>query len=93
MAEEQAQAEAAGGATSFGSSEFEELLQKEFRPKSDQAKTAVETAVKTLAQQALANTALVSDDALRTIESIVAELDKKLTEQELNDLAEFVLSL
>ena len=81
MAEEQAQVEAAEGATAFGSSEFEDLLQKEFRPKSDQAKTAVENAVKTLAQQALANTALVSDDALRSIESIVAELDKKLTEQ------------
>ncbi len=75
--------EAAGGAeaTAFGSSAFEDLLQKEFRPKSDTAKTAVEQAVKTLAEQALANTALVSDDALRTIESIVAEIDKKLTEQ------------
>ncbi len=75
--------EAAGGATetAFGSSDFENLLKKEFRPKSDQAKTAVEQAVKTLAQQALANTALVSDDALRTIESIVAQIDQKLTEQ------------
>ncbi len=81
MAEEQAQVESAGAATAFGSSEFESLLQKEFRPKSDQAKTAVENAVKTLAQQALANTALISDDALRSIESIVAEIDKKLTEQ------------
>ncbi len=81
MAEEQAQVEAGAGATAFGSSEFENLLQKEFRPKSDQAKTAVESAVKTLAQQALANTALISDDALRSIESIVAEIDKKLTEQ------------
>ncbi|MEY8830473.1 type VI secretion system contractile sheath large subunit [Sedimentitalea sp. XS_ASV28] len=81
MAEEQAQAKAGGEATAFGSSEFEELLQKEFRPKSDQAKTAVETAVKTLAQQALENANLISDDALRSIEGIVAELDKKLTEQ------------
>ncbi|WP_428925601.1 type VI secretion system contractile sheath large subunit [Marinibacterium sp. SX1] len=81
MAEEQLQSEAGGAATAFGSSEFEALLQKEFRPKSDQAKTAVESAVKTLAEQALANTALISDDALRSIESIVAEIDKKLTEQ------------
>lgn len=75
--------EAAGGAeaTAFGSSDFENLLKKEFKPKSDQAKSAVEQAVKTLASQALANTALVSDDALRSIESIVAEIDKKLTEQ------------
>lgn len=81
MAEEQAQATAAEGATAFGSSEFEALLQKEFRPKSDSAKSAVENAVKTLAQQALENTALISDDALRSIESIVAEIDNKLTEQ------------
>lgn len=81
MAETQAQT--AGGATetAFGSSEFASLLQKEFRPKSDQARTAVEQAVKTLAQQALENTALISTDALRTIEGIIAEIDKKLTEQ------------
>ncbi|MEX0317062.1 MULTISPECIES: type VI secretion system contractile sheath large subunit [unclassified Ruegeria] len=81
MADEEAQVEAAEGAEAFGSSEFEALLQKEFRPKSDQAKTAVESAVKTLAEQALANTALISDDALRSIESIIAEIDQKLTEQ------------
>ncbi len=77
------QTEAAGGATetAFGSSEFASLLQKEFRPKSDQAKSAVEQAVKTLAQQALSNTTLISNDALRTIEGIIAEIDKKLTEQ------------
>jgi type VI secretion system protein ImpC len=80
MAETQAQT---GGATEtiFGSSEFASLLQKEFRPKSDQARTAVEQAVKTLAMQALENTTLVSNDALRTIEGIIAEIDKKLTEQ------------
>jgi len=81
MAEEQAQTEAGAEATAFGSTEFANLLQKEFRPKSDTAKTAVETAVKTLAEQALANTSLISDDALKSIESIVAEIDKKLTEQ------------
>ena len=70
MADEEAQVEQAAGATAFGSSEFESLLQKEFRPKSDQAKTAVEAAVKTLAEQALSNTALISDDALRSIEGI-----------------------
>ena len=34
-------------------SEFESLLQKEFKPKSDQAKQAVQNAVQTLAAQAL----------------------------------------
>ena len=80
MADTQAQT---GGATEtiFGSSEFASLLHKEFRPKSDQARSAVEQAVKTLAMQALENTALVSNDALRTIEGIIAQIDKKLTEQ------------
>ena len=81
MADSDMQKSGAATETTFGSSEFASLLQKEFRPKSDQAKSAVEQAVKTLAQMALENTALVSDDALRSIESIIAEIDKKLTEQ------------
>ena len=67
--------------TLFANSDFADLLQKEFRPKSDQARTAVESAVRTLAEQVLANETLVSDDALRSIEAIVAEIDAKLTEQ------------
>ncbi len=81
MADSASQSAAGATETIFASSEFAGLLQKEFRPKSDQARTAVETAVKTLAQQALENTALISNDALRTIEGIIAEIDKKLTEQ------------
>ncbi|MEM6934512.1 MAG: type VI secretion system contractile sheath large subunit, partial [Pseudomonadota bacterium] len=81
MAETENQVAEAEGAEAFGTSEFSNLLQKEFRPKSDQAKSAVEEAVKTLAQQALENQALVSDDALRSIEGIIAEIDKKLSEQ------------
>ena len=57
------------------------LLQKEFRPKTDEAKEAVERAVQTLAQQALAQTKLISKDVVQSIEAIIAELDRKLTEQ------------
>ena len=81
MAETEKQAAGEAGETVAEASDFEALLQKEFRPKSDQARTAVEQAVKTLAQLALENTALVSDDALRSIEGIIAEIDKKLTDQ------------
>ena len=79
----EAETEAQGGATEsiFANDDFANLLQKEFKPKSDTAKTAVEEAVKTLAQQALANTDLISDDALKTIEGIIAEIDKTLTAQ------------
>jgi type VI secretion system protein ImpC len=61
--------------------DFDSLLRKEFKPKTDQAKEAVEKAVRTLAEQALSQTTLVSDDVVRSIESMIAELDKKLTEQ------------
>jgi type VI secretion system protein ImpC len=70
---------AAGERVEF--SEFASLLQKEFKPKTDSAKEAVTTAVQTLAEQALVNTALISSDALRTIESVIAAIDAKLTEQ------------
>lgn len=61
--------------------DFAALLQKEFKPKTDQAKSAVQTAVHTLAQQALADTTLVSSDVFATIEGLIAAIDKKLEEQ------------
>jgi len=61
--------------------EFEALMKKSFKPKSDKAKDAITTAVATLAEQALAETVKISDDALKTIESMIAEIDRKLTEQ------------
>ena len=57
------------------------LLQKEFKPRTDQARDAVENAVKTLAQQALENTVTLSSDAYSTIQHIIAEIDNKLSEQ------------
>jgi len=62
-------------------SEFSSLLQREFKPKSDQAREAVENAVRTLAEQALRDTSLVSKDVLKSIESMIAALDQKLSEQ------------
>ncbi|MDR9751386.1 type VI secretion system contractile sheath large subunit [Pseudomonas sp. SZMC_28357] len=61
--------------------DFASLLQKEFKPKTDKAKDAVEHAVRTLAEQALQDTHLVSGDVLGTIEGLIAELDRKLTQQ------------
>ncbi len=61
--------------------EFAALLNREFKPKSARAREAVETAVHTLAQHALANTALVSDDSLRSIDAMIGAIDRKLTEQ------------
>jgi len=81
MAETDVKTEGAKAEGVIEVSEFSSLLQKEFKPKSDQAREAVETAVKTLAEQALSKATLVSDDVLGTIEAIIAEIDKKLTEQ------------
>lgn len=61
--------------------ELTSLLQKEFKPKTDQAREAVENAVKTLARQALENAVTISADAYSTIQAIIAEIDGKLTEQ------------
>ena len=73
--------ESQSGAQTMELSEFESLLKKEFKPKSDKAKSAVEEAVKTLAQQAISASALISDDAIKSIQAMIAELDKKLSEQ------------
>jgi type VI secretion system protein ImpC len=81
MAEEKQKEAQAPEAVAMEVSEFESLLKKEFKPKSDRAKEAITSAVQTLAEQALSETALISDDAVRTTEAIIAELDRKLSEQ------------
>ena len=53
MAEMEKQGSALAGVTLEGN-DFASLLKKEFKPKTDEAKSAVEQAVQTLAQQALA---------------------------------------
>src|SRR6478752_9671032 len=75
----QQQETSAIGATEV--TEFDSLLKKEFKPKTDEAKEAVERAVRTLAEQALSQTKLISTDVVKSIEAIIAQLDKKLTEQ------------
>src|SRR3954453_338970 len=75
----QQQETSAIGATEVG--DFDSLLKKEFKPKTDEAKEAVERAVRTLAEQALSQTKLISTDVVKSIEAIIAQLDKKLTEQ------------
>jgi type VI secretion system protein ImpC len=81
MAETEKQALPEGQLETAPEGDFASLLQQEFKPRSDRAKEAVQDAVHTLAAQALEQTGLISDDAVRTIESIIAEIDRKLTEQ------------
>ena len=70
-----------GAAASLEVSDFEKLLNAEFKPKSAEADSAVKDAVQTLVQQALSNANLISDNAIKTIEGMIAELDKKLSAQ------------
>ena len=65
----------------FQGSEFASLLNKEFKPKTDEARGAIESAVQTLAQQALVHSKTISTDAFRTIEALIAEIDQRLSEQ------------
>jgi type VI secretion system protein ImpC len=81
MAEATQQSNAAAPAATETVSEFDSLLKKHFKPTNDARAEAITNAVQTLAAQALANTSLVSDDAVRTIESMIAAIDKKLSEQ------------
>lgn len=81
MAESMTAAEGQPEAATLEVSEFSSLLQREFKPKSDQAKDAVESAVRTLAEQALRNTAVVSHDVIKSIEAMIAAIDRKLSEQ------------
>lgn len=61
--------------------EFTSLLNQEIKPKSDRAREDVENAVQTLAEQALASSITVSADITVNIREMIAEIDKRLSEQ------------
>ncbi|WP_329956123.1 type VI secretion system contractile sheath large subunit, partial [Collimonas silvisoli] len=54
---------------------------QKYSSKTEQARDAVESAVRTLAEQALSNSTTISDDAYSAIEAVIAEIDHKLSEQ------------
>jgi type VI secretion system protein ImpC len=60
--------------------DFSALLSKEFKPGTEAA-NQVNNAVSTLAQYALKDVANISDDAIKSIQSIIASLDQKISEQ------------
>lgn len=81
MAEMDTEVQSQEAGEALEASDFASLLNKEIRPKSEQAKDEVEQAVQTLAEQALASSATVSADVTVTIREMIAEIDKRLTEQ------------
>ena len=62
-------------------SEFEGLMNKAFKLKDEEQSERVSGAVKTLAAVALEQTKLISSDVVTTIEAMIAEIDKKLSQQ------------
>ena len=81
MSGTQANAGAPARRRNRGGQRFRLLLNKEFKPKTDRAREAVEAAVQTLAAAGAGHTALVSDDALRTSRRSSRRSTRKLTEQ------------
>lgn len=79
--EAEVQAQQAADAGAIEVSELDKLLEGAFKPKSDHAKEAVQGAVRTLVEQALVDTSVITDDSVRTIESIISAIDQKLSEQ------------
>ncbi|MBU6246119.1 MAG: type VI secretion system contractile sheath large subunit [Xanthomonadaceae bacterium] len=70
-----------GATVTAEASDFAALLNKEFKPKSERAREEVESAVRTLAEQVLSKSDIVSEDVTQTINAYVAELDRKISEQ------------
>jgi type VI secretion system protein ImpC len=81
MANEQLAEQSGAATTGYAAGDFASLLNKEFKPKSDRAKDEVESAVRTLAEQVLQKSDIVSDDVTQTINAYIAEIDRKITEQ------------
>lgn len=81
MASEPTQEAGGQPGSAFEYDEFSSLLEKEFKPKDDSAKDTISAAVATLAQQALEDASRISDDVYATVDAMVAELDRKLSEQ------------
>src|SRR3954467_924499 len=81
MADPKSQQDAQAEVGTVEATEFDSLLRKEFKPKTDEAKEAVERAVRTLAEQALSQTTLIGTDVVKSIEAMIAAIDQKLTEQ------------
>src|SRR6185369_16234734 len=80
MAELEQASKAAEGATAE-SNDFAALLQKQFKPQTERAKEEVEAAVRTLAQQALEKSTVIGNDVVESINAMVAQIDKKISEQ------------
>ena len=78
----EAQTEAQGGATGLDElAEFNDILKQTIKPRSEVAAKEVDNAVTTLVKQAMGDQSLIAEDAIDTIDAMVAQLDQKLSAQ------------
>ncbi|MGL4494572.1 MAG: type VI secretion system contractile sheath large subunit [Beijerinckiaceae bacterium] len=61
--------------------DFASLLKQSFRPRNEDAAKAVDNAIGTLVTQALGDSSLVKGDVLDTLEEMIAQIDRKLSDQ------------
>jgi type VI secretion system protein ImpC len=61
--------------------DFSQLLKQSFKPRTERAETEVQSAVSTLIKEALADSTVIKEDVIDTIESMIAAIDGKLTAQ------------
>jgi type VI secretion system protein ImpC len=78
---ESADAANPSGAAVVAGGEFERLLLETFKPKTDRAAAALQSSVASLAQEVLARPELRSQDAVSTVEAIVAAIDASIGRQ------------
>jgi type VI secretion system protein ImpC len=81
MADSKAQQDAQASSRALELTEIDALLTKGFRPRTNEAEQAVKVAVEELARWALRETTLIGSDVVQTIESIIGQIDEKLTDQ------------
>ncbi len=81
MADPNAEKQAGAAGKAIEATELDALLKKEFKPKGDEQTERIKSAVQTLAEEALRGSVVVSEDVTKTISSIIAEIDRKLSEQ------------
>ncbi len=70
-----------GAAEAIAIDDFASLLQKEFKPNTEQKASRIEQAVATLAQTALQDAQIIGGDVFSTVDAMKAAIDRKLTEQ------------
>lgn len=81
MSEQNQQAAAQKGTEVREAGDLYSLLNRELRIQEAGTSQVIENAVQRLAKEVLEDTKLVSDDVLRTIDSVIAQIDKKLSDQ------------